>query len=86
MPTHPHSESIARCPTKQRYTRPEAIDCAESLGYPVIPYKCPNGWDHWHVGHSMKVAPSFYGHRKRWESRIRNQDGEEVEQPRPPDC
>ena len=69
-----HSESIARCPTKVPLTRNRAIEIADTIGYPVVPYKCPNGWDHWHTGRSMKGAPEFHNHRDRWARRRRNQD------------
>ena len=89
MPNHPHQEAVARCPTKQRHNRGEAIARAILMGYPVTPYKCPNGWDHWHVGKSRKKALDFYHHRDQWEARRRNQDrqdGGEDGQHRPPDC
>ena len=60
--------AIARCPTKQPLTRDEALTAAPRLGFPVMPYKCPNGWDHWHIGKSWKRAAMFYKDRERWES------------------
>lgn len=67
-------ESIARCATKIPVSRASAIHTAERLGYPVVPYKCPNGWDHWHVGRSQKGAPKFHNHRDKWEQQRKNQD------------
>lgn len=64
--------SIARCYTKRVITRDQAITEAERLGYPVVPYKCPNGWNHWHVGASQAEAQIFYKDRPRWERKSRN--------------
>ncbi len=68
------STSVARCPTKIRRTRDDAITVATALHYPVVPYKCPNGHDHWHVGRSVKEAKLFYHDRPAWERKSRNKD------------
>ena len=68
------STSVARCPTKVRRTRPDALDTATTLGYPVVPYKCPNGHDHWHVGTNRQETKLFYTDRPAWERKARNQD------------
>ena len=60
--------AIARCHTKQWLTRDQALVEAPRLGFPVVPYKCPNGLDHWHTGKSHSGAPVFYNHRDKWES------------------
>jgi len=70
---------MARCPTKRILSRDEAIRVADSMGYPVVPYRCPNGNDHWHVGRSQKKAPEFHNHRDRWVNRKINQDLNEAE-------
>ena len=61
--------AIERCSTKYALTRDESIVQAVEYGFPVVPYKCPNGWDHWHIGKSHRQAKIFYSNRPRWESR-----------------
>ena len=67
-----------RCASKITRTRSNAITEAARLGFPVAPYKCPNGGDHWHVGRSIKNSKMFSNDRTRWESLARNQDTEVV--------
>lgn len=60
--------AIERCPTKNVFSREDAITQAIKHGFPVVPYKCPNGWDHWHVGKAVRKAKVFYNNRPKWET------------------
>jgi len=66
--------SHIRCYGKVAHDRSAAIEEATRLGYPVAPYKCPNGRDHWHVGGSTKNAKLFHNQRTRWDKQSRNQE------------
>ena len=67
MSTH-LQRAIERCATKDELSRDSAIARAIEYGFPVVPYKCPNGWDHWHIGKSLHKAKLFYNDRPKWES------------------
>lgn len=67
MSTH-IQRAIERCHTKHELSRDDAIARAVEYGFPVVPYKCPNGWDHWHVGKNMRKAKTFYNSRDIWEA------------------
>jgi hypothetical protein len=71
---------MARCQNKLPLTRDAAITEATRLGYPVAPYRCPNGRDHWHVGNSKGNGQTFHNNRTRWERLARNQ-GDEHDKP-----
>lgn len=67
--------AIERCPTKDSLPRNTAITRAVKYGFPVVPYKCPNGWDHWHIGKNTRKAKVFYHNRPKWETQwINKQD------------
>ena len=63
-----------RCLGKINLTRKQAIAEATRIGFPVSPYRCPNGHNHWHVGNSKKHGNLFHNHRARWERKPRNQE------------
>jgi len=69
-----HDSPTARCQSKLPCTRAEAIAEAVRIGFPVAPYLCPNGRDHWHVGNSQKNGALFHTKRERWEGQPRNQE------------
>ena len=66
--------AFARCSGKIQRTRPDAIIEATRIGFPVAPYLCPNGYDHWHVGKSWKNGKLFHNKRDWWEAQPRNQE------------
>jgi hypothetical protein len=67
MPVEQADSPSARCFGKIIHTRDDAITEAVRLGYPVAPYKCPNGLDHWHVGNSQRNGNLFHNKREQWE-------------------
>lgn len=69
MPRNPgHDSPATRCQSKVSHTRDSAIEEAIRLGFPVAPYQCPNGGDHWHTGNSQKNGRLFHINRTRWET------------------
>lgn len=74
MTIHNRDNAVARCPSKIARTRGNAITEALRLGYPVAPYKCPNGKDHWHIGNSRRNARLFHNAHEQWEKKLQNQD------------
>ncbi len=64
--------NFVKCASKISLDRDAAILEARRLGYPVAPYICPNGHDHWHVGSSTRNGAQFHNHFDAWNDRPRN--------------